>query len=299
MTTRRRSQTWLAPTAKADARWGTNPARLDIEHVLRATAWLGRFFGPTGYFPVRATGLSALTESPSLFVSNHSGGSTVLDCLGLAYAWYQHFAHRRPLHFLAHEILMATRLTGPFLDRLGVLGASSATAHQTLGDWGRDLVVMPGGDGDAWRPWRDRYRVCFGGRTGYARVALETGVPAVPVANAGPHSTLMVLTDGRGLAKRLRLHELLRIDVFPIHLSLPWGLGIGPFPHLPLPTPLRYRFGRAVTFPQGHEMGAPVHESQVLEYDRRVRAALQELLDLHAAEDNPERARTRVSRHAA
>jgi 1-acyl-sn-glycerol-3-phosphate acyltransferase len=246
-------------------------------------AWLDRFFGETGRYPVRAAGLTALPPSPLMFVSNHSGGSTVLDCLGLAYAWYRHF-ETRPLHFLAHEMLLATRLTGPFFDRVGVLRTSRRLARDVLSKWKRDVIVMPGGDRDTWRPYRDRYRVQFAGHTGYARIALETGVPVLPVANAGAHETLVVLTDGLRIARALKLHELFRIDVFPIHLSLPWLLGIGPLPHLPLPTPLRYRFGEPVPLPQGHEPGPNPDTETVLEYDRQVRMALQGLLDQHAVE---------------
>lgn len=214
-----------------------------------------------------------------MFVSNHSGGSTVLDCLGLAYAWYRHFEGRRPLHFLAHEILLATKLTGPFFHRVGVLRTSRNIALEVLGEWGRDVAVMPGGDQDTWRPWKRRYQVNFAGHTGYARVALEAGVPIVPTAHAGAHDTLMVLTDGKRIAKRMRLHDLFRIDVFPIHLSLPWGLGIGPLPHLPLPRPLRYRFGTPIEPPEVVPRGTQPRRSLVLEYDRMVREGLQRLLD--------------------
>jgi 1-acyl-sn-glycerol-3-phosphate acyltransferase len=226
-----------------------------------------------------------LPSDPALFVSNHSGGSTVLDCVGLAFAWYDHFGRSRPLHFLAHEILLATSLTGPFFHKVGVLRASRHLAHQALGEWGRDVAVMPGGDRDTWRPWKDRYRVEFAGHTGYARVALKSGVPIVPVAHAGPHDTFMVLTDGRRIAKRLRLHDLFRIDVFPIHLSLPWGVGIGPWPHIPLPHALRYRFGEPVQPPAAHRAGQDPPEALVREYDRQVRQAMQRLLDELADED--------------
>jgi 1-acyl-sn-glycerol-3-phosphate acyltransferase len=175
-------------------------------------------------------------------------------------------------------------LTGPFFDRVGVLRTSRRLARDVLSKWKRDVIVMPGGDRDTWRPYRDRYRVQFAGHTGYARIALETGVPVLPVANAGAHETLVVLTDGLRIARALKLHELFRIDVFPIHLSLPWLLGIGPLPHLPLPTPLRYRFGEPVPLPQGHEPGPNPDTETVLEYDRQVRMALQGLLDQHAVE---------------
>src|SRR5690606_16269667 len=112
--------------------------------------------------------------------------------------------------------------------------------------WQQDLLVMPGGDLDTWRPFTKRYQVCFAGRTGYARLALRAGVPIAPVVNAGAHHTLIVLTDGRKLAEKLRLPELARASIWPVHLSMPWGLALGPWPHLPPPVKLRYRFAPAI-----------------------------------------------------
>src|SRR5205085_5360442 len=95
---------------------------------------------------------------------------------------------------------------------------------------------------------------------------------------AGPHSTLMVLTDGRKFAERIRLRQLTRANVFPISLALPWGLTIGPWPHLPLPGTFRYRFGAPIMpppLPPGEEPSNEV----VLAVDAAVRAAVQGLLD--------------------
>jgi 1-acyl-sn-glycerol-3-phosphate acyltransferase len=294
--TARRSRSWRWLHGTRDPHWGASPEGFDSSSVERVIAWLERLFGVSGHYPVRASGLATLPSDPALFVSNHSGGSTVLDCIGLGFAWYEHFGYSRPLHFLAHEILLATSITGPFFHKMGVLRASRHLAHQALGQWRRDVAVMPGGDRDTWRPWKDRYRVQFAGHTGYARVALESGVPIVPVAHAGPHDTLMVLTDGRRIAKRLRLHDLFRIDVFPIHLSLPWGLCIGPWPHIPLPQTLRYRFGEPVLPPEMLVPGTKPTDALVHEYDRMVRAALQALLDELA--DDEAHMRQRLARRA-
>ena len=55
-------------------------------------------------------------------------------------------------------------------------------AGRVLHEYGRDLLVMPGGEQDTWRPYHKRYAVNFAGRTGYARLALTWGVPIVPRA---------------------------------------------------------------------------------------------------------------------
>ncbi len=67
-----------------------------------------------------------------------------------------------------------------------------------------------------------------------------------PVAHAGAHETLRVLTSGRWLARAVGLHRIARAEVWPIHLSLPWGIGFGPLPHIPLPARFRYLVGAPI-----------------------------------------------------
>lgn len=122
-------------------------------------------------------------------------------------------------------------------------------------------------------------------RTGYARIALEAGVPVVPVANAGAHETFVVLSDGRRLAEALRLPQLVRAHIWPVHLSFPWGLGFGPWPHLPPPTKLRYRFGPPIHPAEvGATPGQPVTEDMVAAFDAKVRAGVQAQLDVLAVQ---------------
>lgn len=256
----------------------SDPSTYDPEFVRRVLAFAGRFIGPGRYFELDARGLEHVPPRPVMVVSNHSGGTSIPDVWGFGFAWYRQFGTARPIHPLAHEVILSTRATARFFGRLGVLRAGPGVARDVLTTWRRDLLVMPGGDVDTWRPYRDRYKVQFGGRTGYARTAILAGVPIVPVANAGAHETLFVLSDGRALARALRLKELTRANVWPVHLSLPWGLGIGPLPHLPLPARLRYRFGAPI-LPPPLRPGEEPTEAMVNAVDAAVRAAVQALLD--------------------
>lgn len=250
--------------------WGSAPGDYDPAAVSETLGRVGRLFGPRRYFGLEARGLEAMPAPPVLLVSNHSGGTSIPDVWGLLAAWYRHFGVERPLHVLAHEIILGTSATARYFGRRGVLAAEPGIARAVLTEHRRDLLLMPGGDLDTWRPHRDRYRVCFGGRLGYARLALETGVPIVPVASAGAHDTLYILSRGDRLAKALGLHRVARAQVWPVHLSLPWGLAVGPWPHLPVPVKLRYRFGSALT---------PGPDERAEALDERVRSAVQGLLD--------------------
>jgi len=254
-----------------------DPGEYDPEAVAQVLRFARHLFGPGRYFDLDVRGLEHVPQAPVMVVSNHSGGTSIPDAWGFGYAWHRHFGGNRPIHPLAHEFILSTRATARFFGRIGVLRAGRGVAAEVLGRWRRDLLVMPGGDVDTWRPYRERYTVRFGGRTGYARTAIATGVPIVPVANAGAHETLLVLTDGRDLARKLRLPELTRASVFPVHLSLPWGLTIGPWPHLPIPARLRYRFGAPIA-PPPLAPGEEPSEDAVRALDEQVRGAVQALL---------------------
>lgn len=261
------------------ANWGTNPGDYTPSAVEETVSSMGRLFGPGCYFGLEIQGWENVPDAPAMLVSNHSGGTTIPDVWGLLIGWYRHFGTSRPCHPLAHEIILGTEITARFFSRRGVLKAHPGVAADVLTRFRRDLLVMPGGDLDTWRPYSERYTVRFGGRRGYARLALQTGVPILPIANAGAHETLLVLTDGRKIARALGLYDVARAEIFPVHLSLPWIVGIGPLPHLPTPVTLRYKIGKPVAVPAGVTPGTEPTDEQVRDYDARVQHAVQGLLD--------------------
>ncbi|MEZ4443156.1 MAG: 1-acyl-sn-glycerol-3-phosphate acyltransferase [Polyangiaceae bacterium] len=274
MTRRLRAYRFIQRSIRSARRAG--PDAYDEAAVQETLGHVGWLFGEGRYFGLDMRGLETLPPSPVMVVMNHSGGTTIPDVWGFGVAWYRHFGASRPLHLAAHDFVLATETTRRFFSRRGVLVGSRQIAREVLVDFARDLMVMPGGDVETWRPYRDRYRLRWGNRMGYASLALSCGIPIVPVAHAGAHETLMVLDDGRRLARALGLRRF-RAHIWPIHLSLPWGLAIGPWPHLPLPANLRYRVGRAL-----NEHALPIEDptpSQTAALDAEVRRSLQSLLD--------------------
>lgn len=263
----------------AEPKWGRNPQAFDPRATQDTLDKASLFFGERRWFRLDARGFETVPAAPALFVSNHSGGTTVLDAWGFFVAWYGHFGLGRPIHPTAHELVLSTETTGRFFEARGVLHAHPEVALKALRDHRRDVLVMPGGDRDAWRPFRDRYKVNFAGRMGYARLAIRAGVPIIPVAHAGAHHTLLVLSDGRRLAKLLGIKRLARAEIWPLHLALPWGLAFGPLPHLPTPTKLRYRIGKAIVPSSGPCAEEDVDETEVRRLDLQVRTSIQGMLD--------------------
>ncbi|MFT5685498.1 MAG: 1-acyl-sn-glycerol-3-phosphate acyltransferase [Myxococcota bacterium] len=269
-------------------RWGAGPEQYDEAASRILHRRMGRIFGEGRYFGLKVDGWENLPADDNvLAVSNHSGGTTVLDGFGLWYAWQERFGFSRPGHVMAHEMIFAADGPGRMFAQLGAVRADRTMAVDVLKNWKRDLIVMPGGDRDTWRPWKDRYKVNFAGRTGYAKIAIKAGVSIVPIANAGAQSTLMVLTDGAPLARAMGLPKLARAEVFPISLSFPWGLTIGPLPHLPPPTTLRYKIGAPIAPPITVAEGEEPPAWAVAQLDAQVQAAVQSMLNELKEESRP------------
>jgi 1-acyl-sn-glycerol-3-phosphate acyltransferase len=181
-------------------------------------------------------------DDPVLFVANHGfGGILDLNVLAVG-AVMEDLNLDRPVTFLTHQLAW-TLGVGPFVEPLGARPASRESAREAFAD-GHDVVVFPGGDLDAFKPFPERNQIVFGGRRGFAQLAIDEDVPIVPIVTAGAGESLLVLSDGERLARALRLDKLLRVKAVPITLSLPWGLsvgGTGLLPYLPLPTKLDTR----------------------------------------------------------
>lgn len=178
-------------------------------------------------------------DTPVLFVANHGFGGVIDLNVAASFSVLDAAHVTRPTTTLVHQI--AWKLgAGDLVEAFGgVPGSSEAVAEAFSA--GRNVLVFPGGDVDAGKSWWDRNRVTFDGRSGFARIAMEYGVPIVPTVTAGAGDTLFVVNDGRKLSQRLKISERLRLKTLPISVSIPWGVSIGVvgiLPYLPLPAKL-------------------------------------------------------------
>lgn len=200
----------------------------------------GMWLFSTLYFRAEVNGFDRIPEDgPVLFVGNHSGGNMTPDSMVFMLAFNTYFGVERPVYALAHALVTSWPIIGKLAGKWGIITAGPKAARAAL-DRGACVLVYPGGDVDAHRPWSARHEIRFDGRKGFLRTAKEAGVPIVPVVAVGGHDTYLPLTDGRKLAKLLRLDKLARLKVLPVSLALPWGINIGDFGgHLPLPAKIR------------------------------------------------------------
>jgi 1-acyl-sn-glycerol-3-phosphate acyltransferase len=197
------------------------------------------------WFRMEMDGWENLPESPVLLVGIHSGAPFVWDAWTVGVQWWRRFGQERPLHGTAHDALMAIPVIGRYFRAMGVLPAAPDSIATALAE-GRDVALWPGGEVDSLRPWSERDRANLAGRTGFVKTAIRAGVPIVPIATVGGADAMPVLIRGDQLSRALRLDKLLRLKVFPLAVSLPWGIAPAALPQLPLPAKIRTRFMPAV-----------------------------------------------------
>src|SRR4051794_20050894 len=151
------------------------------------------------YFRSEVRGLDNIpAEGPSLLVGNHSGGILIADTFVFASGFYAHFGPDRRFHQLAHDV--AARFPATGISRWGTVAASHDNARRAF-DLGAPVLVYPGGDRETFRPSWESDQVDFGGRKGFVRLALERGVPIVPVVAIGGQETALFLTRGERAAR--------------------------------------------------------------------------------------------------
>lgn len=196
------------------------------------------------YFRAEFDGWEKLPKEPSLLVSVHAGAALTIDAWVFIYGWYRRFGTDRILHGTAHDVLMTAPVLGDYFKASGVIPASRQGVSAAL-EANHDVIVWPGGEKDSMRNWSRRDEVVLGGRRGFVKQAIASGVPIVPVATSGGADSVFVLSEGRWIASVLDkvggLAGKVRSATFPIVAGPPFGLAIETLPiHFPLPTKLRY-----------------------------------------------------------
>jgi len=262
------------------------PEQSMLEAVLGMSRWLSlNWFYTTIWDTERVP-----AAGPVLLVGNHSAGLMPIDALFAIDAIRRLHGPERVVHPLAHDIAYQVPRMARNARRMGILRAGRKNAAAALAD-GRIVLAYPGGDRDAFRPFDERNRVVLAGRKGFVELAMETGVPIVPLVSVGLHESLIVITRGERLAEKLDLKRRLRAEVLPLALMLPWGLAPALFPFLPLPTDIEMRFGEPIALD-----GDPGDEAALAAGYRRVEAAMQQMMDELAAGRTPLLGRTPAAR---
>lgn len=257
----------------------TDPFQRDPEFVLKMLPFLRAI---ADYFGAELRGWENVPlREPVIFVGNHSGGTMTVDPIPLIVRWVEERGPDVPICSLAYDLLFAYPMIGDWLRRMGNLPASHANGRFAL-DKGASVIVFPGGDYEVFRPWRERNRIDFGGRTGFVELAIRAGVRVVPMTIHGAHESTLVLTRGHRIARTMGLDRL-RIKVFPVIWNVPFGLMPAFVPSFPLPAKITVSLGEPLDW--RHYSPEESDDPEVLQacYDE-ITGVMQETLTRLAAE---------------
>ncbi|MFP4474227.1 MAG: lysophospholipid acyltransferase family protein [Desulfatibacillaceae bacterium] len=209
--------------------WGYDPEVLDeIMPILR--------FMYHTYWRVTTTGVENIPDSGRvLLVANHSG-VVPWDAAMIQTAVAEEHPNPRPTRGLHLSLATDLPFISTLLSRMGHVQAMPENAERLLrGD--HLTLVFPEGVKGIGKMYSERYQLARFGRGGFARVALDTGSPIIPVSVVGAEEIHPHLHNAKTLA------SILRIPYVPITPTFPL---LGLLGAIPLPTKWYIHFDKPI-----------------------------------------------------
>ena len=193
-----------------------------LAHTPLAAPWV---HGLLALFDARFSGAARIPrEGAALLVGNHA-------CLGLDSFAFTPLCIRdvgRMPRFLGERNLWRIPGVARFLTSVGAVPGTRDRAVALL-ERGQLVGVYPGGIDDSWKPASEAYRLQWGNRAGFARIALRAGVPILPIVGEGIDDLLTIVTRERWVGRRL---------LGSARYDLPWAVGAFGLPFVPRRIPL-------------------------------------------------------------
>jgi 1-acyl-sn-glycerol-3-phosphate acyltransferase len=227
------------------------------------------------WFRVQARGMENVPSAgPALVVANHSG-VLPLDAIMLQAGLFAEHPQRRNLRLLSADLVYSVPGLASLARRSGHSRADPGQAQRLLAA-GELVGVFPEGFKGTGKPFSERYRLQRFGRGGFARTALQAGVPIIPCAIVGAEEIYPMIGNAEPVAR------LLRLPYFPVTPLFPW---LGPVGAVPLPSNWIIEFSEPVEV--GDAVPGEPDEDLVTKLAEHVRDVIQERLDVLVAERGP------------
>jgi 1-acyl-sn-glycerol-3-phosphate acyltransferase len=206
------------------------------------------------YFRTECHGIEHLPRGRVLLVANHGSHALAWDGASILAACLLDANPPRLVHAMADHRLMELPIVGCAARRIGAVDGRRAVCIRLLRE-GAAVLTFPEGTRAHEKRYRDRYQLAPFGE-GFARVAMVTHTPIVPVAVIGCEEEAPLFGNPRWLRRLVRTHTA------PIT------------PTLVVPLPVRYRlyFGEPI------RLGSLPNAVTIPAAVRSVREALERLI---------------------
>ena len=182
---------------------------------------------------------------------------------------------------LADRFWFRSRLTSAVAHAFGAVEGNRDNA-QSLLRAGDLVLTYPGGVPEIMNTRFGEESIRWDGRNGFAKVAILSQVPVIPIAGIGINNGFVFLTKGEVLGK-IVYQKVFGMGAAHSNYRDPLVIGLIPLPlpfstavHFPLPCKVRYFFGPAIQPPRIEDRGHL--ESLANEFSARVAQSMTELI---------------------
>lgn len=237
-------------------RWGLYPEGLHKSAL--PLLWLYE-----NYFRTKTFGVEQLPAGRMLLVANHAG-QLPFDAAMIACAVLMEAEPPRVVRGMAEFWVSEIPFFSVWASRGGAVAGTPETCREML-EAGEAVLAFPEGVRGMNKLYRDRYQLQRFGE-GFARLAIATDTPVVPVAVVGSEEQQPGIANWRAAAK------LLRMPAFPITPTFPL---LGPLGLWPLPVRYRIYFGEPMRLSESAAAGG----DDVTGHVESVRKAIDGLLE--------------------
>jgi 1-acyl-sn-glycerol-3-phosphate acyltransferase len=184
------------------------------------------------YFRVETRGIEKVPDGRVLLIANHAGNTVPIDGGLLAMAMLLEAEPPRLVRAMAEFYLPRIPWWSEVIHRAGAVVGTPENCVRLL-EREEAIMVFPEGHRGFIKPYAKRYKLQRFG-LGFARLALQTKTPIVPVGIVGGEEQNPGLFDSKTLAKAIGA------PAFPVTWFFPW---LGVLGYLPLPVKYRLHFG--------------------------------------------------------
>lgn len=246
----------------------SEPSPASLPAKITAEAWYAYWNAMRRYHRFEVYGLENIDRCKSSMIVGYHGRGAAHDMIMLTALLRER--SNANIRAIIHNAVPKLPVFKWLPEGLGYL-TDDGPSMQALIARNESLMVTPGGSREGTRSFRDRYRVSWGNRMGYLRIALRYHLPIIPTAGAGVDDTFIGLNDGYQLGKRLHI---------PGNLPIWFAFGAtGPWPFTaPFPVKINCIVGKPINL----EADGPVDpndEAALQKLHQRIMQTVQDQLD--------------------
>jgi 1-acyl-sn-glycerol-3-phosphate acyltransferase len=217
------------------------------------------------WFRTEWEGLEKIPDSGgALLVANHAG-AIPSDAPVIMHGIEKELG--RPVYGLADYFFRTVPVVGTLWARAGGVSARPANAYRLLKEQQQLALVFPEGTKGPSKSYTDRYQLRRFGRGGFVEIAMQAGVPVIPIAVVGSEEAMPVVFRLPTLARALG------VPYVPVTANL---LAFGPLGVvMPFPAKFKLRVLDPVRFDVPPDQDR-YSKSRIMEESERIRTQIQE-----------------------